>query len=219
MKKTVFGIVIIMLLLPEMMMWTQANSKSSIDVYTQYPYPNGGQGPNMPSHPFGPQDEVLLFALVTYSLAPVENKMVTFTIIDPSQKILSIRTAASNRSGIASISLRLPWPAQNVFGNWSVLGTVDIANEVCKDTLTFEVHDRKIGDLGGDLPPQFFAFDNTVDSKDFALFMLCYRGSAPAEAMYLGDLGGGSPLRLFEYDGLVDGKDLALFLICHKGSG
>ena len=218
MKKAVFGIVF-MLLWVGMLMPARASIGPNIDVYTQYPYPNGGQGPNRPSYPFAPQDKVFLFALATYNLAPVENRIVTFVIIDSTGEAFSVRTAVSGKDGVANVSFRFPWPDQNVFGNWSVLGTVNVANEVCKDALTFEVSTRKICDLGGGSPPQFFAFDDLVDSRDLALFMLCFRGLAPAEAMYLADLGGGSPPRFFEYDGVVDGKDLVLFLGCYKGSG
>jgi hypothetical protein len=77
----------------------------------------------------------------------------------------------------------------------------------------------KYGDIGGGLPPQFFSFDGIVDGKDLALFIECFKGLAPLEAMYLGDLGGGVPLQFFNFDGVVDGKDLALFLMCYKELG
>jgi peptide/nickel transport system substrate-binding protein len=77
----------------------------------------------------------------------------------------------------------------------------------------------KVGDLGGGVPPAFFNCDDSVDGKDLALFLQCYKGTAPAEAMYLGDLGGGVPPQFYDCDGNVDGKDLALFLQCYKGLG
>jgi outer membrane protein assembly factor BamB len=77
----------------------------------------------------------------------------------------------------------------------------------------------KVGDLGGGVPPAFFNCDDSVDGKDLALFLQCYKGTAPAEAMYLGDLGGGVPPQFYDCDGNVDGKDLALFLLCYKGLG
>jgi hypothetical protein len=76
-----------------------------------------------------------------------------------------------------------------------------------------------VGDLGGGIPPQFFKFDGLCNGKDLALFLQCYRGTAPPNAMYLGDLGGGIPPQFFQYDGIVNGKDLALFLLCFKGQG
>ena len=77
----------------------------------------------------------------------------------------------------------------------------------------------RMGDLGGGVPPSFFNCDGSVDGKDKALFLLCYKGTAPPEAMYLADLGGGVPPKFFECDGVVDGKDKALFLLCYKGQG
>jgi len=37
----------------------------------------------------------------------------------------------------------------------------------------------KYGDLGGGLPPKFFAFDGKVDGKDLSLFLLCFKGLGP----------------------------------------
>jgi hypothetical protein len=37
----------------------------------------------------------------------------------------------------------------------------------------------KVGDLGGGVPPQFFKFDEKVDSKDLALFLQCFKGLGP----------------------------------------
>jgi parallel beta-helix repeat protein len=77
----------------------------------------------------------------------------------------------------------------------------------------------QVGDLGGGLPPAFFQCDKKVDGKDLSLFLQCFKGAAPPEAMYLGDLGGGVPPEFYQCDGKVDSKDLALFLLCFKGLG
>jgi hypothetical protein len=79
----------------------------------------------------------------------------------------------------------------------------------------------KIGDLGSlvDYVPTFLIFDEEIDGFDLALFIHCYKGLAPPEAMYLADLGGGLPPEFFNCDGTVDGIDLALFLECYKGRG
>jgi len=81
--------------------------------------------------------------------------------------------------------------------------------------------DRVFGDLGGGVPPRFFQFDGIVNSKDLNLFLLCYKGTAPENAMYLGDLGSrvGSTNVFFAYDGAVTGADLQLFRQCYKGQG
>jgi parallel beta-helix repeat protein len=97
-----------------------------------------------------------------------------------------------------------------------VLGETDLADNSFVDDWILVT---KVGDLGGGVPPQFFLFDDAVDGKDKALFLLCYKGTAPPEAMYLADLGGGLPPQFFKCDGVVDGKDKALFLLCYKGQG
>ena len=112
-----------------------------IDLYTQYPYPYGGQGPNEPSDAFAPQGGVILNASITYNLEPVAGKTVTYKIVHGD--FYYIRTSTSDINGIASILFRIPWPAENaedqVFGIWNVTANVEIAGEVVYDTLQFEV--------------------------------------------------------------------------------
>jgi PKD repeat protein len=82
---------------------------------------------------------------------------------------------------------------------------------------------HEMGDLGGGYPPQFFRFDGKVTSADVPLFIQCYRGTAPPDAMYLGDLGSSisSPpfYQFFKYDGKVDSADVQLFILCYRGKG
>jgi len=99
---------------------------------------------------------------------------------------------------------------------WPVLGETYTADNNCTDG---RILVTKVGDLGGGLPPQFFECDGKVDGKDLALFLMCFKGISPLDAMYLGDLGSGVPPEFYQCDGKVDGKDLALFLLCFKGLG
>jgi hypothetical protein len=111
-----------------------------IDVYTQYPAPYGGQGPNNPSDMFWPQKLVILYANVTYNYWPQQNKLVSFEIIDNKNQTWDKKTALTNADGIASVSFRMPWPCddpESLFGIWQVIATVDIACEVINDTLKF----------------------------------------------------------------------------------
>jgi len=96
-----------------------------------------------------------------------------------------------------------------------VVGETDTTDNNC----TTSVFIARVGDFGGGVPPQFFKCDGVVDGKDLALFLQCYKRTAPSEAMYLADLGGGVPPTFYQCDGNVDGKDLALFLQCYKGQG
>jgi len=111
-----------------------------IDLYTQYPYPYGGQGLAMPSDMFWPQKEVELYANVTYNLWPVQAKIVTFEVRNPAGEIVTVLTAITDEYGVASTSYRIPWPCEDpesLFGVWTVTASVDIACEVVNDTLQF----------------------------------------------------------------------------------
>jgi hypothetical protein len=81
----------------------------------------------------------------------------------------------------------------------------------------------KVGDLGSRVGSTnvFFAFDGAVTSADLQLFLQCFRGLAPIDAMYLADLGSrvNGQNEFFIYDGIVDSTDLNLFLQCYKGQG
>jgi hypothetical protein len=81
----------------------------------------------------------------------------------------------------------------------------------------------RTGDLGSRVGSTntFGAFDGVVSSADLNLFLLCYKGTAPENAMYLGDLGSrvNGQNRFLVFDDLVTSTDLQLFLICYKGQG
>jgi len=119
----------------------------NIDLFTQKS-PFDGKGPNQPSDSFQPQEEVILYALVTYNEAPIQNKLVAFQIDGPSptgvnDPIRIILSSATNESGIARVSFRIPTPMvgqeDNVIGEWFAIATVDIAGIVVSDTLSFRV--------------------------------------------------------------------------------
>lgn len=113
-----------------------------IDVFTQYTTPYGGQGPNAVSDMFGPQEQVELWALVTYNEDPVQQKLVGFEIrhgdLDPIW-----REATTGIDGKAHVSFRIPWPCvdpeDEIFGEWDVIATVEVAETIRNDTLKFWV--------------------------------------------------------------------------------
>jgi hypothetical protein len=125
-----------------------------------------------------------------------------------------------------SITLALIWNTTDFdYGNyaiwayaWPVLDETDLANNNCTGS---SVLITKVADLGGGAPPQFFKCDNLVDSKDLALFLQCYRGTAPPECMYLADLGSrvNGQNKFFVCDCQVTSVDLQLFLQCYRGQG
>ncbi|RLI39420.1 hypothetical protein DRO69_14305 [Candidatus Bathyarchaeota archaeon] len=111
--------------------------KRQIDVYTQYPEPYGGQGPNKPSDMFTPQQEVILYAKVTYNWWGMENKLVAFEVLDNNGNTWAKFTAITNSEGIAEYHFRMPSYNPDLFGVWTVIATVDIAEETVNDTLQF----------------------------------------------------------------------------------
>jgi len=113
----------------------------AIDVYTE----KGGIGPGgvYPfgwSDAFGPQEEVTVYAKVTYNVEPVEYKPVGFEMIDKDGTSRDYRVAYTDADGIATTSFRIPWEgsaAEAMFGDWSIVGTVSISEVIKTDTCYF----------------------------------------------------------------------------------
>jgi len=139
----------------------------SIDVYTE----RGGTGPGIDpatgqpyeyptgwSDAYGPQEEVVVCAKVTYNDEPVEYKPVGFEIKDPTGQTIDYRTEYTDASGVACVTFRIPWEgsnAEDLFGNWTIVGTVDVAEEtvmdICKFRFGYLVSIRDITVIGSPL--------------------------------------------------------------------
>jgi hypothetical protein len=189
-----------------------------IDVFIQKT--PSGKGINQSSGGFKPQELVILYANVTYGGSPVEAKLVSFVVRDPDGKIIFGEVNTTDAYGITTVKFRLPTNAPS--GIWTADALTDVASVTVHDMLTFQI--SVLGDLGSGTPvPQFFLFDGACNGYDIPLFLECYKGTAPLEAMYLGDLGsvplGSTVPQFFTYDGKVDSADIVLFLICYKGQG
>ena len=76
-----------------------------------------------------------------------------------------------------NFNLTFGLPRRSLRGNYTVYATSRYFGESVFNSTTFEVY--ILGDLGGGLPPQFFAFDGKVDGKDLSLFLQCFRGTGP----------------------------------------
>jgi len=118
----------------------------AVDVYTQYPEPYGGQGANEHSDAFAPQMMVWLYAKVTYGGDRVTNKWVSFEVHNALGEKVTVLGNYSDLNGIATVHFRIPQtdkipggedPA--IFGWWTVIATVEIAEKTVNDTLTFQV--------------------------------------------------------------------------------
>jgi len=112
----------------------------SVDVYTGWPAPYGGQGLDQPSDMYWPQKAVSLFANVTYDAYPEQAKDVAFQVISPNGTTWAVLYARTDVNGIAEVDFRLPWPCvdpEQWFGVWTVIGTVDVACTIVNDTVQF----------------------------------------------------------------------------------
>ena len=138
-------IILLSLPLPNMKTAISESPSGKIDLFTQKA-PFDGKGINQSCDAFQPQELVILYALVTYNEAPVANKLVAFQINNPTnaiQNMTIIGVNSTDQDGVATFSFRIPWPNENaeeiVFGEWFAIATVDIAEKVVVDTLTFQV--------------------------------------------------------------------------------
>ena len=141
----------------------------AIDVYTQKLAPYSGKGPNMPSDAFGPQEEVILYAYVSYDCEPAQDKLVVFEVKNPGDEPVIFRTATSNAEGIATSSFRIPWEAEgaeSLFGEWIIYGSVEIHETRVNDTCAFkfgwliEITQVKTTDTYGNLESSFTKGDH-----------------------------------------------------------
>jgi hypothetical protein len=141
-----------------------AQTGVAIDLYTNQT-PFNGRGANQSADTYEPQELVVLFALATYNDAAVAGKLVAFQINGPPnqfQNITIVGSGTTDENGTAEFSFRLPWPSQTpekgIFGQWIAFATVEIAERVVVDTLTFRVgwivSIIEISTLGSQLNPQ-----------------------------------------------------------------
>jgi hypothetical protein len=107
-----------------------------IDLYTQKD-PYSGRGPNMPSDAFAPQEEVILYAYVSYDCNPLEGKLVAFEVKDANGTSITYKTDVTNVSGLATTSFRIS--NMPFFGTWSATATVEVLQRTINDSLTFNV--------------------------------------------------------------------------------
>jgi len=92
------------------------------------------------SDAFGPQEEVTVYALITYNEEPLEYKQVVFEVKDSTDEMRVVRTAFTNASGIANMTFRIPWmglSAESLYGNWTITGRVDVGGGVAIDVCQF----------------------------------------------------------------------------------
>jgi hypothetical protein len=118
----------------------------NIDVFTQYPDPYGGQGPDQHSDMFAPQEDVILCAWVSYNNDGVQNKWVTFEIFNALGERIYLAGQFTNATGYACIVFRIPMPCDplggdppEIFGEWHAVATVSLDEVTVTDTIDWRV--------------------------------------------------------------------------------
>lgn len=129
-------------ILANMKITFSSSIQGKIDVFTQKE-PYNGKGLNMPSDAFGPEETVILSALVTYNDVVVKDLLVAFYVSPPSNNTFTL-TSRTDTLGIAVVNFTIPTPSTNtseneLFGVWLVIGSVLIDGNIFQDTLTFKV--------------------------------------------------------------------------------
>jgi hypothetical protein len=139
-------VVLIALTVPNFLLVTSASASSEsgifVDLFTQKT-PFDGRGINQSSDTFGPQEQVILYALVLRDGAPVNGTLVTYEVLGPpnaSRDIRFFQTAETNSSGIARTEFSLAVVNQTeAFGTWTATASVQVEGKTYGDTLTFKV--------------------------------------------------------------------------------
>lgn len=114
----------------------------NIDLFSNKEQYNG-RGHNMPSDAFGPEENVVLNALVTCNDSPVEDLLVAFNVQLPTSTSFGL-TARTGPEGIAKVNftistLPISISEKAVFGTWFTQASVLMHNENYQDTMRFKV--------------------------------------------------------------------------------
>lgn len=109
----------------------------SVDLYTQYVSPFGGQGLHMSSDAFPPYGVVELRTNVTWRGDGVSGKPVLYTIESPNGKTY-FAMSYTQANGFAVLKYSIP-DSEDYFGQWFVNASVDFGGTTVCDTLRFLV--------------------------------------------------------------------------------
>jgi hypothetical protein len=112
---------------------------SIMDLYT----PKGGRGISFNGGIFKVGETIDLLSRVTYNLYPVQNKLVAFEVIDPSNVPLLFMTAQTDADGIARMSFRTP-PLSSSIGYWTCIAVVDVDNKILWDVTVLKVEQGQV---------------------------------------------------------------------------
>jgi len=138
-------------------LYTSPNRWCGVDTDPELPGEGVGKGPDMPCDALSPDVNVTLFAEVTWNGAPVNHALVAFevkwvwnvtwceyvpdnatwTLVN---EVVLMRTAETNKDGIAKIYMRIPTPCDGMmFGKWKAWAKTKVQEVPIEDTMEFDV--------------------------------------------------------------------------------
>jgi len=104
---------------------------------------HGGQGPNAHSDAFSPQDNVTLYAKVTFGGDKIVNKLVVFEVDNANGTKETLLQNYTDSNGIATVMFRIPMTDNltdsSIFGWWLATAQADVDNVAVNDTMAFQV--------------------------------------------------------------------------------
>jgi uncharacterized repeat protein (TIGR01451 family) len=119
-----------------------SDSGGCVDLFSEKE-PFNGKGSNVPCDAFGPEENAILYALVTCNDKPVENLIVAFCVRLPTNASFGL-TARTGPDGIATVNFTISTPPisineSDIFGVWFAQANVLMGDEVYQDTMSFKV--------------------------------------------------------------------------------
>jgi len=105
-----------------------------LDLTTQ----KDGTGQGVPGGNFTLGEIVELSALLTYNGNPVQEKLVSFTVLNPKNETILVGVAITNHEGFASTDFRIPSISESI-GTWKAVASAEVAEKGVWDFLNFSV--------------------------------------------------------------------------------
>jgi len=107
-----------------------------IDAFTAK-NPLSGLGENESCDAFSPEENIQIYAKLTYNDFPISQRLISFQLIGPpneKENITHVYTGLTNDSGLAST----PALSETTFGEWTALVSTQVTSEILiNDSLTF----------------------------------------------------------------------------------
>jgi hypothetical protein len=122
---------------------------AQIDVYTETERAFGlttpyiGEGAHMCADAYQIDEEVSLFANVTYNGGELQSRLIAWEVYDPSGNIVLTRTTQTDENGTATLDFRILTVCMNAsyaVGTWWVIAKTSVGEVIINDTLCFKVY-------------------------------------------------------------------------------